>query len=71
MIDKIKSLFHFHRWKTTHTNGWYHPTKQECRCGMTREMERDADFYSANKMPFECVHWLRSDGAVEKWSILD
>lgn len=50
--------FHHHRWVTTHTNVWQIPTRQECRCGRSRETEV--------RSPLEW-RWLYSDGEAGLW----
>jgi hypothetical protein len=49
---------HRHKWTTTHINQYYIPTKQKCRCGLSRSTEK------INKNPFE-FWWIYSDGTKE------
>jgi hypothetical protein len=55
MISVILDLFkHHHKWETTHVNKFQHPTAQQCKCGMKRELE--------TKGFGKCV-WVYEDGS--------
>lgn len=28
-----------HKWETTHTNQWQMPTREKCKCGLSRDLE--------------------------------
>lgn len=62
MINIIKKIFrHRHKWETTHTNKWYHPTRQICKCGCVREVETKSPLMS---------RWSYSDGTKGEWADL-
>jgi len=47
-----------HSWRTTHTNGYQHSTREVCKgCGLVREIE------TANKL---MVKWVYSDKTESK-----
>lgn len=65
MLNRIKNLFHFHLWTTTHTNRWFHATRQVCRCGLSREFKYMDD--PPNAMPWDMGEWVYSDGTKSKY----
>jgi len=62
---------HRHKWTTTHTNKWYHPTRQECMCGASREFSYYPEEIRPVGMPWEMGRWVHSDGTESKYSSAD
>lgn len=65
----IFNLFrHRHHWETTHTNRWQHPTRQKCKCGVTRSCELKPNADEINGMPWKKHNWVQSDGIIADYS---
>jgi len=52
---------HNHKWKATAVNKWQIPTKQECKCGISREVHSQPDSRNIASNFF----WYYSDGAIK------
>ena len=61
---------HKHKWKTTHTNQWLHPTRQECECGVVRTFEWKPDKDEIIGMPWDKGEWVWSNGQKSEYSVL-
>jgi hypothetical protein len=70
-LSKIRKLFHKHSFQTTHVNGYGHPMKQVCTCGVSRTFEWKVDKDEIKGMPWEKGEWLHSDGNKTIYNILD
>ena len=70
-IEWLKKTTHKHKWETTHTNKWIHPTRQKCRCGLIRNFEYKGNADSIKGMPWDKGHWVLSDGTINNYSVLD
>ena len=62
---------HKHKWKTTHTNPWIHPTRQVCKCGLSRTFEYKDNADEIKGMPWSKGHWVCSDGTTSEYSVGD
>jgi len=56
---------HIHYWKTTHVNTWQHPTKQECKCGLTRSFEYKK--HNVKGPLWKQGQWAWSDGTISEY----
>ena len=70
----VRRIFpHWHRWETTHVNGYMLPTGQKCRCGMTRKVKvddrphPDLTHIGDGRWPRMAYRWEYSDGTHGPW----
>lgn len=71
MINWIRNLFkHRHKWETTHTNRWQHPTRQKCRCGVVRNFVWKENADEIFGMPWDKGEWLDSEGVKYNYDVL-
>lgn len=71
VVMRFKKWLHRHRFETTHTNRWMHPTGQRCKCGITREFKYKANRHDLVGMPWELGEWSWSDGTKSEYNVLD
>lgn len=71
MIRKLINFFHVHKWETTHTNQWYHPTRQRCRCGLSRQFKFKDGHEKMKCMSWDAGEWAWSNGNKSKYSVSD
>lgn len=57
-LRRLVMYFHKHKWEITHTNKWMISTRENCRCGLIREVESEGD------LEFK-FWWKYSDGHKE------
>ena len=73
LAGRTGTYTHRHRWRTTHTNRWQIPTRQECRCGLSREVSSDRqtipelEHIGDGGWPDFTFRWLYSDGRKGRW----
>lgn len=65
-FEIYKVRFHFHKWNTTHTNGYMLPTRQICRCGEERSVETNKERHD-NEFPRMKYRWDYSTGKKGPW----
>ena len=65
----IAKKCHIHRWSTTHTNRWQHPTAQTCSCNLTREFVYKENADEIKGMPWDKGEWLWSDGTRSEYNV--
>lgn len=71
MRTLIEKLFHWHRWETVAYNRFYHPTAQQCKCGLYREVQFRPNHKQIKGMPWDKVWWVYSDGTTKEYDVLD
>ena len=67
----FNKVTHKHRWQTTHTNKWIHPTRQKCSCGLVRNFEYMPNADDIKGMPWDKGHWVWSNGLTSEYCVLD
>ena len=72
-----------HNWSTTHTNKWYHPTRQvDLRSGLSRRFEYfrpelpddvkiERKIKCCSGMPWLMGRWVWSNGKQSEYDVLD
>jgi hypothetical protein len=75
MFGSLFTREHRHKWQTSHTNKWMHPTRQWCKCGAARHVETNPERMVIPGVPGEWprleYRWVHSDGVTGPWRKLN